>query len=81
MQIERVERAVAVDASTEGQHHRVAGARAGELLLARVLETHRATGGDGEMRTEVFDQHLLLAAKAAADARLDHTDALDRQPN
>ena len=30
---------------------------------------------------EILDQHLLLAAEAAADARLDHADAAHRQPD
>ena len=30
-------------------------------------------------RGRVLDQHFLLAAEPAADARLDHADALDRQ--
>ena len=32
------------------------------------------------MRCHILDQYFLLAAKSAPDARLDHPDALDRQP-
>ncbi len=32
------------------------------------------------MRRYILDQNLLLAAKAAPNARLDHPDALDRKP-
>ena len=81
MQIERVQRAVLLDSGAIGEHHRMARAGAGELQLARKFEAHGPTGGNGQMRAQVLDQHLLLAAKAAADARFDHADALDRQPD
>ena len=54
-------------------------ARAGEFLRPRVLEAHRSAGGNGQVRAEVFKQHLLLAAKPAANARLDDPDAAQRQ--
>ena len=57
----------------------MARARAGKLLLAGVLKAHRPAGRQGQMGAEVFDQHLLLAAKAAADARLDHPDLAQGQ--
>ena len=73
--------AVLLHAGAIGHDHGMARAGAGELLGAGVLKTHRPAGRNGQVRTEIFDQHLLLAAEAAADARLDHADALDRQPD
>ena len=61
----------------DGDDLRVARARRGQLLLARVLEPHRAAGAQGEHPAQVLDEDLLLAAEAAADARLDHADAAD----
>ena len=35
--------------------------------------------GNGQMANDIFDQHLLLDAKAAANARLDDANSLWRQ--
>ena len=50
-------------------------ARAGKLLAASGLQPHRPARNEGQMRAEVFDQHLLLAAEAAAETRLDDADS------
>ena len=55
------------------------GPRCGEFLIPRVFKQNWSTGGDGEVRRHVLDHDLLLAAEAASDARLDHTNSLDRQ--
>ena len=67
------------DAGAEGEGLRVAGARTGEFLVARVLKAHWPVGGDCEVRAQIFNQHFLLAAKAAANPWLDDANALDRQ--
>ena len=54
-------------------------ARCSEFFAARVFEAHGPPGRNREVRGYVLDQHFLLAAEAAADARFDHTDALGRQ--
>ena len=53
-------------------------ARRRELLLAGQLESDGPPGGEHQVADDVLDQHLLLAAEASADARLDHADALHR---
>ena len=68
--------AVVVDTGAEGERLRVARSAPDELLLARELEPDRPACGEHEVADDVLDQHLLLAAEAAADARLDHADAL-----
>ena len=78
-QVLRDEPAVRVDAGAVGERLRMARPRGGELLLARQLELDRPAGREHEMADDVLDQHLLLAAEAAADARLDDADPLDRQ--
>ena len=73
--------ALLVDAAAEAQDLGVAGAGAGELLGPGVLEAHRAARGDGQVGGQVLDEHLLLAAEAAADAGLHHPDAAHGQAN
>ncbi len=65
---DRGEGAVAPHAGFDADLHRMAGSRADELLLAGELELHRPSGPQGRQRDDVLDQHLLLAAEAAADA-------------
>jgi hypothetical protein len=72
--------AVGHHAGAQADDHGVAGSAGGELFFPRVFHLHRPAGSDGQVRTDVFDHHLLFVAEAAADARLDHPDALDRQP-
>ena len=40
---------------------------------------HWSARSDGQMSRDILDQHLLLAAEPAADARLDDPDTLDGQ--
>ena len=68
------------DAGAHADDHRVARGAGHELLFAGVLQLHRPAGGDGQVRADVLDHHLLLVAEPAADARFDDADALDRQP-
>ena len=58
------------------QNLRMAAARHVELFLARVFDLHRPARGQGQRAADVFQQHFLLAAEAAADAGLDHVHAL-----
>ncbi len=71
--------AVGLDAGLHPDFHRVARAGGQELFFAGGFVEHRPAGGDGQVGGHVFDEHFLLAAKTAADARLDDADALDRQ--
>ena len=43
-----------------------------ELLLPRELQLDRPAGPQRRQRDDVLDQHLLLAAEAAADALAEH---------
>src|SRR5260370_41125337 len=61
------ERAVRACAQTYLGDHRVARRGAGELLLAREFPFHRPPGLHGGEHAETLAQHLLLAAKPAAD--------------
>ena len=54
-------------------------ARGDKLLLARVLDTDRPAGRDGQVAGCVLYEDLLFAAKPTANAGLDDADALDRQ--
>src|SRR5882724_2301850 len=45
-----------------------------ELLLARQLELDRTSGLKRGQYDDIFGQHLLLAAEAAADPFAEHTD-------
>ena len=65
---DRGEGAVAPHAGLDADLHRMAGGRADELLLAGELELHRPSSPQRRQRDDVLDQHLLLAAEAAADA-------------
>ena len=65
---DRGEGAVAPHAGLHADLHRMAGGRADELLLAGELELHRPSGAQRRQRDDVLDEHLLLAAEAAADA-------------
>ena len=56
----------------------MAAARHVELFLARVLDLHRPARGQRQRAADIFQQHLLLAAESAADARLDHVHAAHR---
>ena len=55
----------------------MARARRAQLLLAGELEAHGPARAQGQHPAQVLDEDLLLAAEAAADARLDHADAAD----
>src|SRR5690606_25884775 len=79
MQLGGHDLAIRRDASLIPEYLRVAAARAGEFLLARIFEAYRASGRDGQMRAQVFDQHFLLAAKTTVVARLNHPVLLHRQ--
>ncbi len=57
----------------------VPGAGRDELLGAGVLPAGGAAGAHGDQGADVFDQDLLLDPEAAADAGLDHPDAVDGQ--
>ncbi|MPN25380.1 hypothetical protein SDC9_172789 [bioreactor metagenome] len=56
---------------------RVAAARAGKFLLAGVLHTYWPASGQGQVGTQVFQQHFLFIAKTAADARFNDAYLLD----
>ena len=68
-----------IHAAAEAQPLRMACAGGAKLHLARVFELDRAASCYGEMGAQVFDEHLLLAAEAAADARFHDADAADGQ--
>ena len=53
-------------------------ARHVELFFARVFDLHRPARGQRQRAANIFQQHLLLAAESAADARLDHVHAAHR---
>ena len=71
--------AAGVHAAAKAQLLRMARAGGTELLLASILEFDRPAGRNCQMGAQVFDQHLLLAAEAAADTRFHDTDPADRQ--
>src|ERR1039457_2874716 len=72
--------AIAGDAHLHAQDLRMAGARHVKLFLAGELDLHGTPRGQGESAANVFEQHLLLAAESAADARLDDVHAADGNP-
>ena len=73
------DRAVLLHPGLHPHPHGMPRARADEFLFARILVAHGPPGSDGQVGWHVFHQDFLLAAKTAANARLDHADALDRQ--
>ncbi len=79
VQVLRDEATLAVDAGAEGERLRVADAGGHELLLARELEADGPARGEHEVADDVFEEHLLFAAEAAADARLHDPDAFHRE--
>ena len=79
VQVDAQEFAVFVHPGAEAQPLGVAGASAAELLLPGVFKLHRSPGGNRQVGAEVFDEHLLLAAEAAADAGFHHPDAAHGQ--
>ena len=50
----------------------MAAGGSGKLLLAGVFELDRPAGFQNGERDDVLDEHLLLAAEAAADALDEH---------
>ena len=74
------DRAVALDAGLHPDPHRMAGAGGDKFLFAGVFVNDRAARGNGQMCGNILHQDFLLAAETAADPRLDHADAFDRQP-
>ena len=75
LHVARHHRAIALHAHLQIQNLRMAAARHVELLLARELHLHGTPRGHGQRAADILQQHLLLAAKAAADTRLDHVHA------
>ena len=75
----RRHRPILLHAQAIPHDHRVARDGVDELLLAGELEEHRPPRGDGEMRSNVLVD-LLLVAESGADARFDHADASLGQP-
>ena len=73
------QRAVFAHAGFVAQDLRMPAARAGKLLAAGGLQPHRPARNEGQMRAKVFDQHLLLAAEAAAQPWLNYANSFDRQ--
>ena len=71
--------AILLDACLHLDAHGVARARSDKFLVAGIFIQHGALGGNRQVRGHIFHQDFLLAAEAAADARLDHADALDGQ--
>ena len=65
--LDRGQRAVALGAELDVRRHRMTGGRADELLLAGELPFDRPAGLQRREHAEVFRDHLLLAAEAAAD--------------
>ncbi len=66
--------AVAPRAGFDANAHRMPGRGTDELLLAGEFELDRLPGLQHGERDDVFDQHLLLGAKAAADPLAEHAD-------
>ena len=60
--------------------HGMARACCRKFLFPAELHYHPSPGGNGQVGGYIFDQHFLLAPKTAPDARFDHADTLDRQP-
>src|SRR5450759_5515705 len=77
-ELARDDRAIALDPHLHAEPLRMAAARHIELFLARELDLHRASRGQRQGAADVLQQHLLLAAKTAADARLDDAHAAHR---
>src|ERR1035441_8497518 len=70
--------AVEFDPHLPAKDLRMTAARHEELFRARVLDLHGTAGSQCQGAADVLEQHFLLAAEAAADARLDHVYALHR---
>ena len=70
--LDRRERAVASCAEPHLGGHLVSRCGANELLLARKFPLHRPPGLQRGEHAEIFGQHLLLAAKSAADPLRKH---------
>jgi len=73
----RHQHAVLVHARLVGERLGVPGTRGHKLLGPGELQLDRAARDTREVRRDVLDEHLLLGAKAATDARLDDAHILD----
>ena len=74
VELERGELAVGIGAGLDVDPHRMPCRGRDKLLLAGELELDRASGLQRGQRQNVLDEHLLLAAKTAADALAEHAD-------
>ncbi len=74
------DRSIFFHAGFHANPHRVARARRNELFFPVIFITHRASGCNCQMSGHVLDQDFLFAAKTTADARLNHADTFNRQP-
>src|SRR5262245_7113927 len=57
----------------------MARTRSGEFFFTGVFVNYRSFGSNRQMSWNIFHQHFLLAAEAAADTRLDDTNSFDWQ--
>ena len=72
--LQRRQRAVLPRAGLDGNPHRVARGGRDELLFPRQLELDRTPSLERRQHDDIFGQHLLLAAEAAADPFAEHSD-------
>ena len=80
LELERGEPAVGIGAGLDVDPHRMPRRGRDELLLAGQLQLDRSSGLERRERQNVLDEHLLLAAKAAADAFAEHADLVQGKP-
>ena len=74
VELQRGQLAVPVGAGLDRDAHRMPRRGGDELLLAGEFELDRPPGPERGQRENVLDEHLLLAAEAAADALAEHPD-------
>ena len=79
VELQRRQLAVLVGAGLHGDAHRMPRRGRDELLLAGQFEFDRPSGLQRGERQNVLDEHLLLAAEAAADAFAEHPHLVGRQ--
>ena len=79
VELQRGQFAVFIRAGSHRDAHRMSRRGRDELFLAREFQLDRPAGLQRGQRQDVLDEHLLLAAKAAADALAEYADLIGRE--